>query len=95
MQLWHSDVISGQSITYRLFNAKMNDACCQKGIIESEINAYFNIEMIIMFRYYDYSQQITKFLCFNRLIAQSTGVFNILNTNGVNLGNKSKFNLRR
>lgn len=51
--------------------------------------------MIIRFRYYDYSQQITKFLCFNRLIAYSIVMFNILNTNGVNLGNKSKFNLRR
>lgn len=51
--------------------------------------------MIIRFRYYDYSQQITKFLGFNRLIAYSTVVFNILNTNGVNLGNKSKFSIRR
>lgn len=69
MQLWHDNVISGQSRIYRLFNAKMNDACCQKGIIESVTNAYSNIEMIIRFRYYDYSQQITKFLYFNRLIA--------------------------
>ena len=47
----------------------MNDACCEKGIMESEVKAEFNIEMIIRFRYHNYSQQITKFLCFNRLIA--------------------------
>ena len=67
MQLWHGNVISGKSSTYRLLNAKMNDACRQKGIIESEINAYFNIEMIIRFRYYDYDINISKFLYIYKL----------------------------